>query len=137
MKKILLPGLVAGIAVVLASMFIMWLSNAFFPGLIVEYKNGMFRPWTDPLMEIFFFGPIVSGFILSAIWNTVKGVVPECKFGGGKAVRFSLMYWFVSVVGLFMTYSTFKISFLMVFSWGVSALVQALVAGLVLSKMNK
>lgn len=60
MKKIVWPGIIAGVIMLITGMGLSYLLHAIFPSLIVEYNNtSVFRPWTDPLMSIYFVHPFV------------------------------------------------------------------------------
>ncbi|MBU0671961.1 MAG: hypothetical protein KJ732_02910 [Candidatus Margulisbacteria bacterium] len=135
-KKVLLPGLVAGVVLLIVGMGWSFLLNAIFPGLAAEYQNtALFRPWEDPLMSVFFAYPFVLGLALAWVWDKVKGLVS----GGivSRATSFGLGYWVVaSIPGMVITYSSFPVSLLMVITWSISGLVQAIVAGLIFAKLN-
>ncbi|MGZ5245397.1 MAG: hypothetical protein ACXWD4_15860, partial [Bacteroidia bacterium] len=55
----------------------------------------------------------------------------------GNGFKFGLMFWVISLPGMLISYSSFPISIAMVLGWTFSGLVQYLLAGLVVSKMNK
>lgn len=137
MKKILFSGLVAGFVMLVVSMIISMLFGVVFPSIQAEYSTaGLFRPWSDPLMSLYFAYPFVLGLILAWIWDKTKGLLREKVFWKN-AVAFAFAYWVVaSIPGMFITYSSFPISILMLLSWTIGGLVQAVCAGLVYSKMN-
>jgi len=135
MKKVVIPGIVAGIAMLIVGMLVSMAIHAIFPALAAEYRTMLFRPWEDPIMSLYFAYPFVLGLALAFIWDKVKELV-----SGGplkRAVHLALGYFFISTVpGMLITYSSFPVSLLMVLSWTVSSFLQALAAGLVLAKMN-
>ena len=136
MKKIVLPGLAAGLAMLAISLVLSMLWGKIFPGLQTEYANAnLFRPWSDPLMSFMFVQPLVMGFLLAWVWNKVKS---SLKTGSSlnKGLKFGLAYWVVTLPGLLMSYSCFPISGTMILSWMLSMFVQALIAGLIYGKMN-
>ena len=135
MRKVLVPGLVTGIVILIVSLGMSFLFNAVFPSVILEYGNtAIFRPWDDPLMSIFFLHPFVLGIVLAWIWEYAKPVMKGTSAGRG--IQFGLAYWLVTVPGMIVTYSSFQVSLLMVLTWSVSILIQALAAGAVLARMN-
>ena len=138
MKKILLSGLVAGFVMLIVSMIISALFGIVFPSLQTEYSNpNLFRSWSDPLMSLYFVYPFVLGLILAWVWDKTKGLFKE-KIFWKNAVNFAFGYWLVaSVPGMLITYSSFPLSLIIVLSWTVGGLVQAVCAALVYSKMNQ
>jgi hypothetical protein len=134
MKRVIIPGLLAGISMLVISFVVNAITS---PLLQQEYMSGLFRPWTDPLMMLMFLHPFILGFALAWVWNIVKSAVPGHDVFRRGAL-FGLGYWIVaSIPGMFISYTSFIISPAMVLSWTVSALLQAMVAGIILARMNK
>jgi hypothetical protein len=135
MKKVLIPGLVAGVVMLIIGMLVSQAIHMIFPALAAEFKTALFRPWDDPIMSFYFAHPFVLGLALAFIWDKVKGII-----SGGplkRATHLALGFFILSIVpGMLISYSSFPLSLLMIFSWTVSAFLQALGAGLVLAKMN-
>lgn len=135
MRKVLIPGLVAGAAMLIVGMLLSQLINLAFPALMDQYQTVLFRPWEDPLMSLYFAHPFVLGLALAFVWDKVKGLL-----AGGllkRATHFALVYFMVATIpGMLISYSSFPLSLLMILSWTVSSLLQALAAGLVLAKLN-
>jgi len=139
MKKIFIPGIVAGIAMLIIGMGLSYLFNAILPQLSAEYENtsaALFRAWEDPLMSLYFIYPILTGLVLAWAWNRIKDHLKGDL--AKKAVNFGLGYFLVATIpGMLVTYASFQISLLMVLSWTISSLVNAVVASLILAKLNK
>lgn len=137
MKKILVPGLLAGVATLVAGLVVSRVMAYFFPSLNAEFANpSIFRPWSDPLMSLYFLYPFVLGLVLSCFWDKYKKVF-EGKNLFEKVNKFALTYWVIAgIPGMFITYSSFQVSFIMVFSWLLGGLAEALAAAWVLAKMN-
>jgi hypothetical protein len=136
MKKIIWPGLVAGFLMLIAGLIFNYITNTAFPSIAQEYQSGLMRPWTDPLMMIFFLYPFILSFVLAWAWNESKKLFKgkDCKRG----VMFALSIFLISSIpGMFVTYTSFNISFGMVLSWTVSGLIYLLIAGCVFARMNK
>lgn len=137
MKKVILPGLVAGLIMLILGTAVSYLLMLPFRSVAAEYTNtNLFRPWTDPAMYYMFVHPFIVGIILAWVWNKVKGVVGGAGWAG-HGLRFGLAYWVVTIPGMLISYSSFQISATMVAIWSVTILVQALCAGMVYAGMNK
>ena len=68
MKKIFFIGLISGLIMLVISMVVSPVINGTFPELVSEYSNtNVMRAFNDPLMQIYFFVPFVSGIILTFI----------------------------------------------------------------------
>ena len=137
MRKILVPGLLAGVAMLVTGMMVTQIFNAVFPTLATEYTNpGLFRSWSDPIMSLFFLYPFLLGLILAWVWDKTKKLLSS-KDIMTRGWQFGASYWVISSIpGMFITYSSFPVSLLLVISWSISGLVQAGVAGWLFAKMN-
>lgn len=137
-RKIIVTGLFAGLVMLAVAVGLSFLSNLALPGLMAEYGNtGLYRPWDDPLMSIYFAYPFVMGLALAWFWNRIKDA-----FGGnsawGRGLRYGLAYWIIATIpGMVITYSSFQVSLPMVLTWTVFGLVGALAGGLVCAGMNR
>jgi hypothetical protein len=68
MKKIFFIGLISGLAMLIVGMVISPVINGVFPELVSEYNNtNVMRAFRDPLMQIYFLVPFVSGIILTFV----------------------------------------------------------------------
>ncbi|MFA6131525.1 MAG: hypothetical protein WC702_00450 [Patescibacteria group bacterium] len=135
MKKILLSGLVAGIVMLVIAVALSFAWQFIFPSVALEYATPLFRPWSDPLMSLIFVCPLLTGFFLAWIWSMVKG----CHQGSAskKVLLFATGWTIFSFLGIFMTYSCFQMSFLMMLTWVLSSATQYYFGTWVLIKMNK
>jgi hypothetical protein len=135
-KKVLIPGLVCGLVILVVGMAVSMLIQALMPGLAAEYQNpALFRPWSDPLMSIYFAFPFLLGLALAWVWDRVKGLLPGAIWQ--RALGLTLGYFLISTIpGMTITYSSFPVSLAMVLSWTVSSVVQVYCGTLVLAKMN-
>jgi hypothetical protein len=134
MKKILFSGLIAGAILFILSNGGLFLAVRFFPTLFVEYNNPLFN--SDGSRDILFYlHAFIISFALSWFWDRFKGL-----FIGPTILRgleFGLVYSFVALLPvMWITFSALDITVLMVVSWFVYGLVQAVVAGLIFAKMN-
>lgn len=139
MKKFILPSLTAGIAMVITSFVVGQVFNSvIFPSLTSEYQNpALFRPWSDPIMSLFFLYPFALGLILAFVWSKTKQLFTG-KNIYEKAARFGATYWLLTnITGMLISYSTFPVSLMMVISWSLSSLVQVVVGVIVIVWMDK
>jgi hypothetical protein len=137
MKKVVLPGLAAGAAMLVVALGVGYLLMSLFPWLRAEYMNtSLFRSWEDPLMSLYYAYPFLVGLILAWVWNRVKKLFTG-KAWAKRGFSFGLIYWVVTIPGMLISYASFPISLLMVGTWTVSGLLQALCAGAILAAMNK
>lgn len=137
MKKTFVAGILVGAAMLIVGVILGQVMNFTFPSLRTEYQNtSLFRPWSDPIMSIYYLEPFVLGVILVWLWKKYLALT-----GGesslGKAVKFALAYWVVSIPGMIMSLASFPVSFIMIVSWSLSIFIQSLVAGLVLYRLFK
>lgn len=137
-KKLLGPGLIAGLAMLVAAMLVGWVINAIFPSLAVQYQDYLvFRPMDDPLMVWYFIYFFVLGVGMAWLWSMVKdkmrGKTP-CK----KAKYLMVRYWpAIMLPGMMITYSSFNMSFAMIAAWSVTSFIQLQIGFWVLAKMKK
>lgn len=136
MKKVFWSGLAAGVAMVVLNVLLNPLFNLIFPHLKFAYMNPAFRPWDDPTMMLFFLYPIALGFGLAYVWDKTKQL-----FGGDSCrngLKFGLVYFLVGGIPAFLiNFSSFNLPFTMILSWTIMGLLDGLVAGVVLAKVNK
>jgi len=138
MKKVISSGLLAGLGMVVAGALISYLLGLIFPSVQAEYQgNPMFRPWSDPLMSLIFVAPFIVGLVMASIWPKMKAACHPDKPCCENGVCLGLTYWFISLAGMVISYSTFRVSLLMVATWTIGGLVQALAGGWIIVKMNK
>ena len=130
MKNKYLLSLVIGILMLVVGMGLNTIITMFFPGLQTEYVNPAFRPWTDPIMSLFFLYPVVMGMLLTWLWfKTRKSWKSGLDFGLTMAVLFTIPSFLVN-------YSSFTFSFSMILSWTIVGFVNVVVAGLALEKLG-
>lgn len=136
-RKVLKIGLLAGLVMLIFGLGFAPLYNFIFPSVAQEYTNpALFRPWSDPLMSLFFAYPFVLGIVLSWVWSKAKKMFTG-KTEFERAKNFALAYFIVAgLPGMLITYSSFQVSFWMILAWSISGLVDAFIAGLVFAKSN-
>lgn len=131
-------GLFTGLVLFIFSFAVNWLMTFLFPSLTAEYQNSnLFRPWTDPLMMAYFAHPFIFGIVAAYLWDLLKDKIKGSK-PEEKAMKFANIYFLIATVpGMFITYTSFRLSFLMVLSWAILGYFQAFIAGLVFVKVKK
>lgn len=137
MRKILIPGFMASIAIFIAGMLVQYVFSAIAPSLSEEVKSfGKFRGWDDPIMYIYFTYPLILGYALAWSWTLFSSYMSGSKVS--KVLKFALVYWIVGVIpGMVMTYSSFQLSALMISSWTLGSFMQAISAAIIFSFMLK
>jgi len=122
-------GLLTGVVLLIFALVSNWFSGVLFPQLSAEYQNpNMFRPWQDPLMMAYFLYPFIFALTGYYLWEKLKKP---------KAMEFTKTYFIVATIpGMFITYTSFKVSSIMVLMWTISGLLQAYIAGWIFSKMK-
>lgn len=135
MKKKILFGLLMGVIILAAEMLIGQIFMQFFPQMAAEYQNpALFRAWSEPLMQLYFLYPFIFALVLVWLWSKTKTVVPGDS-AWAKGAKFGLAIWLVaSVPGMLISYASFQVSFLMVFSWTLGGLVSLILSGWLLAK---
>ena len=136
MKKIILPGIVAGIFTLILGMAISYLFMLI-PSVNADYNNSsIMRTWQDPIMSLYFIYPFVFGIVLAWVWNKSKGLFKGSAWKRG--THFGLTYFIIATIpGMLISYVSFPISIFTIISWTVSGLVDAIAAGWIFAKMNK
>lgn len=135
MKRVVLPGVVAGIVILVLGMMVSY-GFMLLPTVAADYNTNIMRSWQDPLMLLFFLHPFIQGVILAWIWNKAKGLFKGSVYE--KGLQFGFAIWLIaSVPGMFATYTSFQLSLLTVLSWLIGGLVSSIAAGMLFAKMNK
>jgi len=136
-KKIITPGFAAGLVMMLIGIILSKGYNFILPSLQAEYENShLFRPWSDPLMSLYFVHPVLIGLLLAWIWDKTKTVFPYSASAMKKAAIFTLIYSLFSICGMIMTYSSFPVSLLMVSSWTLSVFIQGIIGTMIIVGLN-
>lgn len=134
MKKVFKTGLIAGIVLFIVSYGGLFLTIRFFPQLFVMYNNPLFH--ADGSRDLLFYlHAFVISFALAWFWERFKGL-----FGGPFLIRgleFGLVYALVALLPvMWITFSSLDISVVMVVSWFLYGLFQAVVAGILFARIN-
>jgi len=136
MNSMLKRGLIAGVVNLIVGLLFQQFFGTIFPSVGAEYQNtALFRPWNDPLMTLFFAYPFILGIVLAYFWDMVysslKGNAQQ------KIFNFAKIYFLIATIpGMFISYTSFQVSALLVLSWTLSGFIEAYVAGWVFTRMK-
>ena len=129
-------GLIAGLANLIVGLIMTWFIGMLFPSVIQEYKNtSIFRPFDDPLMMVYFGYPFIWGFAAAYLWNLLEKHLTGNVTN--KALQFAKIYFIIATIpGMFISYTSFQLSFLMIVMWTVTGFIEAFVAGYIFAKVK-
>ena len=134
MKKVIIPGLITGVVLFIVSYGGLYLSVQFFPSLFTDYNNPLFN--SDGERDILFYShAFIISMALSWFWAKFKGI-----FHGPlimKALHFGFVYALIALLPvMWITFSAMDITIPMVSSWLLYGFIQAVIAGMILAKLN-
>lgn len=134
MKKVILPGVIAGFVLLAFSYLALFLLVKFLPSLAEQYYNPVFSQEGDKTI-MYFLHPFVLSFALAWFWERFKG-----QFEGSWVLRgleLGVVYAIVaSLPAMWITFSSLALSFQLVGSWFAYSIIQAAIVGLIYAKMN-
>lgn len=136
MKKIIWLGLLIGLATLVAGMIVSYLFMLA-PSISSDYKNpAIMRQWQDPLMMLFFLYPFIFGLIMAWFWGKSKSIFKGSSWQRGTSFGLAI-FLIATIPGMFITYTSMPYSLATVISWAVGGLINSLIAGWILARMNK
>ncbi len=134
MKKVIIPGLIAGFTLLAFSYIALYLLVQFMPSLAEQYYNPAFSLEGNKTI-LYFLHPFILSFALAWFWERFKG-----QFNGSSLLRgleLGLVYGIVATLpSMWITFSSLALSFTLVGSWFVYGIIQASLVGLIYAKMN-
>jgi hypothetical protein len=134
MKKILISGLITGCILFIISYGGLYLAVRFFPSLFVEYNNPLFNSDGNRDM-LFYLHAFIFSLALSWFWDRFKTLFHGVFIMRG--VEFGLVYAIVALLPvMWISFSALDVTIVMVLSWFGYGLLQAIIAGIVLAKLN-
>ena len=124
MKKIIIGGLLAGLALLVVG----FVFSSFSADMYKMSPAGMWKPMGgDWFIQMIVYN-IVVGVIMAYVFSIIKSAVPGS--GITKGVIFGLMVWLLgSVPGLGITYLTMNIRNKLIITWLINGLVNYMAAG--------
>jgi hypothetical protein len=134
MKKVLRAGLIAGVILFIVSYGGLFLTIKFFPQFFLAYNNPLFN--SDGSRDVLFYlHAFIISFALSWFWDRFKGLFSGSSFLRG--LEFGSVYGVVALLPvMWITFSSLDITLVMVISWFLYGLFQAIIAGIVFAKIN-
>jgi hypothetical protein len=127
--------LLAGALVLIVSIGILYGSITFFPALMDEYYNSVFRSSSFTTDLLFYVHPFILSAAMFWFWEISKEL-----FTGSlmmRAYKVGVSYGLIAMVPvLWLTFSAIDVSPLMVFTWVAYGVLQAFIACLVFAKRN-
>jgi hypothetical protein len=133
--KNLITILLAGLLVLIASVGLLYGFIYFFPALMEEYYNPVFRSNSFQTDLLFYVHPFILSAAMFWFWEISKEI-----FSGSpipKAYKVAVSYGLVAIIPvLSLTFSAINISALMVFTWVAYGVIQSFVACMVFANRN-
>ena len=127
--------LLAGVLVLIVSVGILYGRITFFPALMEEYYNSVFRSNSFTTDLLFYVHPFILRAAMFWFWEITKEL-----FTGSlliRAYKVGVSYGLIAMVPvLWLTFSAIDVSPLMVFTWVAYGVLQAFIACLVFAKRN-
>jgi len=134
MKKVIFPGLVAGVVLLILSILGLYLNMWIFPDLAMQYFQPAFNEQSSRIM-LYFIHPFIIAMALSWFWSKIKGILKGSFLTRG--IEFGIIYALVATFpAMWLVFSSITVSLQMVATWFVLGLIQAIIAGLVCEMMN-
>jgi len=133
-RRILIPEVIAGIALFGLSYLILYATIYLMPSLVQEYYNPVFWPGNERAL-LFFAHPFVISFALAWFWDRFKSQVSGPWLLRG--LQFGLIYALIATLpSMWIIFSAIDVPLTMVLTWFAYGLMQALVCGVILVRMN-
>lgn len=133
-KKILIPGAIAGVVLLVLSFAMLYGAVYLFPNVAEQYYSPVFRE-SGSYNFLFYLHPFVLAFALAWFWDRFKE-----QFKGSLIIRdleLGLVYTLVATLpSMMITFSAIDITPTMVLTWLLYGFLQAAIAGVVFARMN-
>lgn len=134
MKKIINSGLVTSIVLLVFAYLCLLVMPVLLPKVAEEYYSPAFVS-DESRNLLYYIHPVVISFGLAWFWNRFKKLLKGNALMQG--VEMALIYVVIATVpSLLITYSAINVSLLTIGSWLLYGFLQALIAGIIFSKMH-
>lgn len=134
MRRIITTGLITGIILFLLSYGGLFFAVRFFPSLFIEYNSPLFNSQGSRDV-LFYLHPFIISLALSWFWDRFKGLFRGPLFLRG--IEFGLVYSVIALLPvMWISFSALDITIIMVSSWFMYGLTQAIIAGMLFAKIN-
>lgn len=134
MKLIALKVLISGVILLIISYLALFLMVKLVPSLAEQYYDPMFslegnKSW------MFFIHPFIISFALAWFWMRFKTLFHGNMITRG--IEVGLFYGLIAILpSMWMIYSAFNVTLVMVISWGVYGIIQAVIAAIISARLN-
>ena len=134
MKKIITSGLVASAALLLFAYIALLVMPILLPKVAEEYYNPAFVN-DESRNFLYYVHPVILGFGLAWFWNRFKSLLKGNAFMQG--IEMAIIYVLIATIpSLLITYSAINVSLMTIWSWVLYGFFQALIAGIIFSRMH-
>ena len=134
-RRVLLPGLTAGVVLLGSSYLMLYATIYLMPGLVEEYYNPVFWPGSDRAL-LFFAHPFILSLALAWFWDWFKAQLANSQWLL-RGLKFGGIYALIATLpSMWITFSAIAVSLTMVCTWFAYGVLQAVVCGWIFAKMN-
>jgi uncharacterized membrane protein len=134
MKKIISSGFVASVVLLAFAFLCLLVMPILLPKVAEEYYNPAFVN-DEARNFLYYIHPVVLAFGLAWFWNRFKSLLKGNALMQG--IEMALIYVAIATVpSLLITYSAIDVSLLTIGSWLLYGFLQALIAGIIFSRMH-
>jgi uncharacterized membrane protein len=134
MKKIINSGFVASIVLLAFAYVCLLIMPILLPKVAEEYYNPAFAS-DESRNFLYYVHPVLLAFGLAWFWNRFKSLLNGNAFMQG--IEMALIYVSIATIpSLLITYSAIDVSLLTILSWLLYGFFQALIAGIIFSRMH-
>ncbi len=134
MKKIITSGLVASAALLLFAYVALLIMPILLPKVAEEYYKPAFIS-DESRNFLYYVHPVVLGFGLAWFWNRFKSLLKGNALLQG--IEMAIIYVLIATIpSLLITYSAIDVSLMTIWSWVLYGFFQALIAGIIFSRMH-
>ena len=134
MKKIISSGFVVSLVLLAFAYLCLLIMPILLPKVAEEYYSPAFVN-DESRNLLYYVHPIVLAFGLAWFWNRFKSLLKGNALMQG--IEMALIYVAIATIpSLLITFSAIDVSFLTIISWLVYGFFQALIAGIIFSRMH-
>ncbi len=134
MKKIIIGGLISGIALLILSISGLYATIFLFPSLAEEYFNPAFESQSGRVM-FYYMHPFIISIALAWFWSRFKSVLTGSYLT--KGIEFGFIYLMIATFPMmWLLYSALSVSMGMIITWFILAFLQGIIAGLIFEKTD-
>ena len=133
-RRVLIPAIISGLVLLGIGYLVLYATIYTLPDLVEEYYDPIFWPGSERAV-LFFAHPFVISIALAWLWDRFKAEVRGAWLLRG--LKFGMIYATIATLpSMWITFSAIAVSPTMVLTWFAYGLMQAVVCGIILAKMN-